>query len=181
MNVIDRNMNMNNKQIQTISNSINNALSLPNKQPKQIKTIPSLPKKRLISYKKNLPYSLEYATKNNIPARSSYHDDLINTLQINNKTDDDNIHVVLTHNYPEPSFAKDQKRIIEMVKPKNSVSGITDKNLMSHIFPQTSLMSKAIPKNNIQSLDTLRHPDTTKLPPIVTPVTTIKERMIVMK
>jgi hypothetical protein len=180
MNVIDRNINFNNKQIQNISNNISNILSLPNKDPKQVKTIPALPSNRVISYKKNVPYSLEYATKNNIPERSSYYNDLIDRLNVNDKSKND-IHNVLTHNYDTTKFAKDSKIIIEKVKPKNQVSGITDKNLMSHIIPPTSLTSNVVPKNNINSMNTYRRAESTNMPPIIAPVTTIKEKIIVKK
>jgi hypothetical protein len=180
MNVIDRNINFNNKQMQNISNNINNVLSLPNKNPKQIKTIPALPPKKVISYKKNVPYNLEYATKNNIPERSSYYNDLIDRLNVNNETKND-IHDVITHNYNTPLFVKDTKIIIEKVKPKNKVSGITDKNLLSRIITPTSLVSNVIPKNNINSMSAYRRAESTNMPPIISPVTTIKEKIIVKK
>ena len=180
MNVIDRNINFNNKQLQNISNNINNVLSLPNKNPKQVKSVPSLPSERVISYKKNVPYSLEYATKNNTPARSSYYNDLIDRLNVNDKSKND-IHNVLTHNYDTPNFVKDTERIIEKVKPKNQVSGITDKNLMSHIIAPTSLVSNVVPKNNINSMGAYRRAEPANMPPIIAPVTTIKEKIIVRK
>ena len=75
----------------------------------------------------------------------------------------------------------DTERIIQKVKPKNQVSGITDKNLMSHIIVPSSLAHLVVPKNEIKPLGVYRKADSTPLQPNVTPVTSMKEKMITIR
>lgn len=145
MNIAYRNIGVDNKHKQTIVNDMNNNLSLPNKEHKQIRLIEKVPRERTISFKKMLPYEMEYATKSNTVSRSSYHDDLINSLNIKTKHMDDDTHTLLTST---ASHSRDYsgKKIIQTINPKNQVSGLTDKNLMSHIIVPSSLVSIVAPK-----------------------------------
>lgn len=180
MNITDRNVGRDNKQIQNVFNAINNILSAPNKDPKQIRVLQKVPKQSTFSFKKNINYDLEYATKNNIPARSSYHDDLINSLNLKTQDIDENTHTLLTASVAEVNDFSG-KRLIEKVKPKNQVSGIIDKNLMSHIIVPSSLASSVVPRNDIKPMNVYRKAHSGILPPIITPVTTLKEKMITIR
>lgn len=180
MNITERNVNKDNKQIQSVSNDINNRLSLQNKETKQNRTIADLPPQKTISYKKNIPYVQDYAKKNTMTNSSSYYDDLINNFSLKTQDIKDNTHVLLTSTVTS-SKKEEPERIIEKIKPKNQVSGITDKNLMSHLILPSSLAHKVVPKNNIKSMGLYRKADSTPLPPIVTPVTSIKEKMITIR
>lgn len=180
MNITERNVNKDNKQIQSVFNDINNRLSLQNKEPKQNRAITDLPPQKTISYKKSIPYDEDYAKKNNTAERSSYYDDLINNFSLKTQDIKDDTHVLLTSTVTS-SKKEEPNRIIEKVKPKNQVSGITDKNLMSHLILPSSLAHKVVPKNNIKSMGVYRKADTTPLPPVITPVTSIKEKMITIK
>tara|TARA_B110001452_G_scaffold27116_2_gene21288 strand:- start:2660 stop:3199 length:540 start_codon:yes stop_codon:yes gene_type:complete len=179
MNITDRNFGRDNKKIQDVSNSINNWLSLPNKDPKTIRVLEKVPQSRTLSSKKTISYDPEYATKNNMPGRSSYHDDLINSLNINEVKIADDSHMLITSNYFDAD--KGKNRIIEKVKPKNQISGLIDKNLMTHLIVPNSLASSVVPKNNIKPMNVYRKPDKTPLAPIVTPVTSTKEKMITIR
>lgn len=181
MDITERNVNRDNKQIQGVYNDMNNRLSLQNKEPKQNRAIADLPPQKTISYKKTIPYDQDYAKKNTTTNRSSYHDDLINNFSLKTQDIKDDTHILLTSTVTSSSKKEEPKRIIEKVKPKNQVSGITDKNLMSHIILPSSLVHKVVPKNNVKSMGVYRKPDTTPLPPIITPTTTLKEKMITIK
>ena len=180
MNITERNVNRDNKQIQGVYNDMNNRLSLQNKNPKQNRVIADLPPQKIISYKKTVPYDEEYAKKDNTTDKSSYYDDLINNFSLKTQDIKDDTHILLTSTATS-SKKEETKRIIEKVKPKNQVYGITDKNLMSHIILPSSLAHKVVPKNNIKSMGVYRKADTTPLPLVVTPVTSIKEKMIIIK
>jgi len=177
MNITDRNVGKFNKEMQYAANDINIRINSPKKDPKEIRIINKLPQQKTISFKKNVPYDQEYATKGNTVSRSSYYDDLINSLNLKTNDIKEDTHILLTSTVSE-SKDTEAKRIIQKVKPKNQVSGITDKNLMSHIIVPSSLVNVAIPKNAIKPMGIYRNPDSTPLPPIVTPVTSIKEKMI---
>jgi len=127
-----------------------------------------------------IPYDDGYATKANTTERSSYYDDLINSLSLKSQDVKENTHILLTSNV---SQAKDTgaSRIIQKVTPKNQVSGITDKNLMSHIILPSSLAHSIVPRNNIKPMNVYRKADSTPLPPIITPVTSIKEKMLTIR
>lgn len=180
MNISYRNIGADNKHKQDITNDMNNKLSLPNKDRKQIRVLQNVPQPRTISIKKDLPYDKEYATKSNTVSRSSYHDDLINSLNIKTKNMDDDTHTLLTST---ASHSRDYsgKKIIQTVNPKNQVSGVTDKNLMSHIILPSSLVSAVVPKNNIKPVDVYRKADTRLLPPVITPVVSIKQKNLIIK
>ena len=180
MDITERNVNRDNKQIQGVYNDMNNMLSLQNREPKQNRAIVDLPPQKTISYKKTVPYDQDYAKKNNTTNRSSYHDDLINNFSLKTQDIKDDTHVLLTSTVTS-SKKEEPKRIIEKVKPKNQVSGITDKNLMSHLILPSSLAHKVVPKNNIKSMGIYRKADTTPLPLVITPVRSIKEKMVVIK
>lgn len=177
MNITDRNVGEFNREAQFVANDINNRINLPNKDPKTIRTLNKVPPQKTISFKKMTPYDQEYATKDNTVGRSSYHDDLINSLNLKTQSIKEDTHILLTSTVSE---AQDTgaKRIIEKVKPKNQVSGIIDKNLMSHLIVPSSLVHSVVPKNDIKPMSVYRKADSTPLPPIVTPVTSIKEKMI---
>lgn len=177
MNITDRNVGRDNKQLQVISNAVNNWLSTPNKDPKKIRAVEKIPPQKTISFRKALNYDPEYATRNNLKDRSSYHDDLINSLNIQSQGVKDDNHTLLTSNAAASGTFTGQ-RTIEKVKPKNQVSGITDKNLMSHLIVPSSLVSAVTPKNNIKPMNLYRKADSTPMPPIITPVTSSKEKMI---
>lgn len=180
MNITDRNVGKFNREIQNVANDINFQVNLPNKDPKTIRTLNRVPPQKTISFKKTIPYDQEYATKDNTVSRSSYHDDLINSLNLKTQSIKEDTHILLTSTASETKDAY-AKRIIEKVKPKNQVSGITDKNLMSHIIVPSSLVQTVVPKNDIKPMGVYRNPDSTPLPPIVTPVTSVKEKMITIR
>lgn len=180
MNITDRNVNQFNKEIQHAANDINIRINSPKKDPKEIRIINKLPQQKTISFKKTVPYDQEYATKDNIVSRSSYYDDLINSLNLKTNNIKEDTHILLTSTVSE-SKDTEAKRIIQKVKPKNQVSGITDKNLMSHLIVPSSLAQAVVPKNAIKPMNVYRNPDSTPLPPIVTPVTSLKEKMISIK
>lgn len=180
MNIAYRNIGADNKHRQNIMNDMNNKLSLPNKDRKQIRVLEKVPRERTISFKKNVPYDNDYATKSNTVSRSSYHDDLINSLNIKTKQVDEDTHTLLTSTASH-SRDYDGKKIIQTIKPKNQVSGIVDKNLMSHIIVPSSLVSAVTPKNNIKHMDVYRKADTRLLPPVITPVVSIKEKTLIIK
>jgi hypothetical protein len=52
---------------------------------------------------------------------------------------------------------------------------------MSHLIVPSSLAQAVVPKNAIKPMNVYRNPDSTPLPPIVTPVTSLKEKMISIK
>ena len=180
MNITDRNVNQFNKEMQVVANDINTRINSPKKDPKEIRIINKLPPQKTISFKKTVPYDQEYATKDNIVGRSSYYDDLINSLNLKTNDIKENTHILLTSTVSE---AKDTeaKRIIQKVKPKNQVSGITDKNLMSHLIVPSSLAHAVVPRNDIKPMGVYRNPDSTPLPPIVAPVISKKEKMITIR
>lgn len=180
MNITDRNVGKFNKEMQNVANDINKRLNLVKKDPKTIRTLNKVPQNNTISFKKTIPYDQEYATKGNVVGRSSYHDDLINSLSLKTQDVKENTHDLLTSTV---SHTKDTeaKRIIEKVKPKNQVSGIIDKNLMSHIILPSSLAHSVVPRNDIKPMNVYRKADSTPLPPIVTPVTSTKEKMVVIR
>lgn len=180
MNITDRNVGEFNKEVQNVANDINARVNLPKKDPKTIRTLNSVPPQKTISFKKTVPYDQEYATKDNTVGRSSYHDDLINSLNLKTQSIKEDTHILLTSTASEAKDT-DAKRIIQKVKPKNQVSGITDKNLMSHIIVPSSLVQAVVPKNDIKPMGVYRKADSTPLPPIVTPVTSIKEKMITIR
>ncbi len=180
MNITDRNVNRDNKDMQIVANDINNMVNLPKKNPKEIKVINKIPQQKTISFKKTIPYDEQYATKPNIVGRSSYHDDLINSLNLKTQDIDENTHTLLTASVAEVNDFSG-KRLIEKVKPKNQVSGIIDKNLMSHIIVPSSLASSVVPRNDIKPMNVYRKAHSGILPPIITPVTTLKEKMITIR
>lgn len=177
MNITDRNVNRDNKDIQNVANDINKEVNFAKKDPKEIRVINKVPQNTTISFKKTVPYDQEYATKGNVVSRSSYYDDLINSLSLKTQDVKENTHTLLTSTVSQTKDP-DSRRIIEKVKPKNQVSGITDKNLMSHIIVPSSLAQPIVPRNDIKPMNVYRKADSTPLPPIVTPVTSIKEKMI---
>ena len=183
MNITDRNVSRDNKEIQSVANDINNLVSLPNKGRKQIRVIEKMPRQKTISFKKTVPYDQEYATKDNTASRSSYHDDLINSTNLKTQDIREDTHTLLTSTASRSGDidAKGANRIIEKVKPKNQVSGITDKNLMAHIIAPSSLTSIAAPKNEIKPMNVYRKADSTPLPPIITPTKSTKEKMITIR
>ena len=180
MNITDRNVNRDNKEMQIVANDINNMVNLPKKNPKEIKVINKIPQQKTISFKKTVPYDEQYATKPNIVGRSSYHDDLINSLNLKTQDIKEDTHILLTSTVSETKDT-DSRRIIEKVKPKNQISGITDKNLMSHLILPSSLTHSIVPRNEIRPMGVYRQADSTPLPPIVTPVTSSKEKMITIR
>jgi len=180
MNITERNVNQFNKEIQVVANDINARVNLPKKDPKTIRTLNRVPPQKTISFKKTVPYDQEYATKDNTVGRSSYHNDLINSLNLKTQSIKEDTHILLTSTASETKDP-DAKRIIQKVKPKNQVSGITDKNLMSHLIVPSSLAHAVVPRNNIKPMGVYRNPDSTPLPPIVTPVISKKEKMITIK
>ena len=183
MNITDRNVNRDNKEIQTVANDINNSISLPNKEPKQIRILEKMPRQKTISFKKTVPYDQEYATKDNTVGRSSYHDDLINSTNLKTQVIREDTHTLLTStaSHSGDIDAKGANRIIEKVKPKNQVSGITDKNLMAHIIAPISLTSIAAPKNEIKPMNVYRKADSTPLPPIIIPTKSTKEKILTIR
>ena len=183
MNITDRNVSRDNKEIQSVANDINNLISLPNKEPKQNRVIEKMPKQKTISYKKTVPYDQEYATKDNTVGRSSYYDDLIISTNLKTQNIKEDTHILLTSTatHANDIDLKDANRIIQKVSPKNQVSGITDKNLMAHIIAPSSLTNIAAPKNEIKPMNVYRKADSTPLPPIITPIISIKEKMITIK
>ena len=180
MNITDRNVNQFNKEMQVVANDINTRINSPKKDPKEIRIINKLPPQKTISFKKTVPYDQEYATKDNIVGRSSYYDDLINSLNLKTNDIKENTHILLTSTVSEAKDT-DAKRIIQKVKPKNQVSGITDKNLMSHLIVPSSLAHAVVPRNDIKPMGVYRNPDSTPLPPIVAPVISKKEKMITIR
>jgi hypothetical protein len=52
---------------------------------------------------------------------------------------------------------------------------------MSHIIVPSSLVSIVAPKNNIKHMDVYRKADTRLLPPVITPVVSIKEKNLIIK
>lgn len=180
MNVTERNVGKFNGQIQDVANDVNNRVNLPKKDPKEIRILTKVPPQKTISYKKTMPYDEEYAKKDNTVGRSSYYDDLINSLNLKTQSVKEDTHILLTSTVSEAKDT-DAKRIIQKVKPKNQVSGITDKNLMSHIIVPSSLAHSVVPRNEIKPMSVYRKADSTPLPPIVTPVTSIKEKMITIR
>jgi hypothetical protein len=180
MNITDRNVGKFNKEIQSVANDINVKVNLPKKDPKEIRQINKVPQQKTISFKKMIPYDEEYATKGNKVGRSSYYDDLVNSLNLKTKSIKEDTHTLLTSTVSEVNDT-DTRRIIQKVNPKNQVSGITDKNLMSHIIVPSSLAQPIVPKNEIKPMGVYRKADSTPLPPIVTPVTSSKEKMITIK
>ena len=127
MNITDRNVGKFNKEIQDVANDINYKVNLPKKDSKTIRTLNKVPQQKTISFKKTMPYDQEYATKDTTVGRSSYHDDLINSLNLKTQSIKEDTHILLTSTVSEAKDT-DAKRIIEKVTPKNQVSGITDKN-----------------------------------------------------
>jgi len=163
-----------------VANNFNNVLSSIASYPKESRRIDPIPKQKTISYKKNIPYDDEYARKNNKVDINSYSDDLINSFSLKTQGINDNTHDLLTGTVAAGTFIDTNfnGRIIEKVKPKNQVSGIVDKNLMSHLIVPSSLVGLVTPKNNVKPMNVYRKPDNTPLPPVVQPVTTLKEKMI---
>lgn len=180
MNITERNVGKFNKEMQDVANDVNFRVNLPKKDPKTIRTLNRVPPQKTISFKKTVPYDQEYATKDNTVGRSSYHNDLINSLNLKTQSIKEDTHILLTSTASEIKDP-DANRIIQKVKPKNQVSGITDKNLMSHLIVPSSLAHAVVPRNDIKPMGVYRNPDSTPLPPIVTPVTSIKEKMITIK
>lgn len=180
MNITDRNVNRDNKKIQSASNYIDAQLNLRKKDSKQIRVIDKIPQQKTISFKKTVPYDQEYATKPNKPGISSYYNDKINSLNLKTKDIKEDTHTLLTSTVSESKVVL-SKRLIEKVKPKNSVSGLIDKNLMSHLILPSSLANAVTPKNEIKPMGVYRKAASTPLPPIVQPVTTNKEKMITIK
>ena len=180
MNITERNVGKFNKQIQDVANDVNNRVNLPKKDPKEIRVVNKLPPQKTISFKKTIPYDDEYATKDNTVSSSSYHDDLINSLNLKTQDIKEDTHILLTSTVSEVKDTE-AKRIIQKVKPKNQVSGITDKNLMSHIIVPSSLAHSVVPRNEIKPMNVYRKADSTPLPPVITPVTSIKEKMITIR
>tara|TARA_B110001450_G_scaffold251465_1_gene271651 strand:- start:6578 stop:7123 length:546 start_codon:yes stop_codon:yes gene_type:complete len=178
MNITDRNVGRDNKQIQDVSNDLNNSLSLSGNGPKQNRIIDKVSTQKIISLKKNVPYDDMYARKNNTTNSSSYSDDLINSFNLKTQAIKDDTHTLLTSTASSIRDKNNPNIIIEKVKPKNQVSGIVDKNLMSHLILPSSLVGLVVPKNNIKPMNVYRKPDNTPLPPIIQPVTTLKEKMI---
>lgn len=176
MNITDRNVNRDNKELQSVANDVNIRVNLRKKDPKQIRVVDKIPQQKTISFKKTVPYDQEYATKSNVVGISSYHDDLINSLNLKTQEIKDNTHILLTGNISEKDTSSN--RIIEKVKPKNSVYGLIDKNLMSHLILPSSLAHAVVPKNDIKPMNVYRKADSTPLPPIIQPVTSIKEKII---
>lgn len=177
MNITNRDVGKFNKEMQIVTNEINNQVNLPKKDPKEIRTINKVAPQKTISIKKVMQYDEEYATKKNISERSSYYNDLIGSLNLKSQNINEDTHNLLTSTVSHTKDT-DASRIIQMVKPKNQVSGITDKNLMSHIIVPSSLAHAVIPRNEIKSIGVYRKADSTPLPPIITPVTSTKEKMI---
>ena len=180
MNVTERNVGKFNRQMQDVANDINYKVNLPKKNPETIRTLNKVPQQKTISFKKTMPYDQEYATQDNTVGRSSYHDDLINSLNLKTQSIKEDTHILLTSTVSETKDT-DAKRIIEKITPKNQVSGITDKNLMSHLIVPSSLAHAVVPRNDIKPMGVYRNPDSTPLPPVVTPVTSIKEKMITIR
>ncbi len=180
MNITDRNVGRSNKQIQDVTNNFNNDLSSNASYPKKSRIIDHIPKQNTISYKKNIPHDNEYARKNNTVNINSYSDDLINSFSLKTQGINDNTHDLLTGTVASGALIDTnfKRRIIEKVKPKNQVSGIVDKNLMSHLIVPSSLVGLVTPKNSVKPMNVYRNPDSTPLPPVVQPVTTLKEKMI---
>lgn len=180
MNITDRNVSQFNKEMQVVANDINARVNLPKKDPKTIRTLNRVPPQKTISFKKTVPYDQEYATKDNTVGRSSYHNDLINSLNLKTQSIKEDTHILLTSTASEAKDT-DAKRIIQKVNPKNQVSGIIDKNLMSHLIVPSSLAHSVVPRNDIKPMNVYRKADSTPLPPIVTPVTSTKEKMITIR
>jgi len=180
MNITDRNVGKFNKELQDVANDINARVNLPKKDPKTIRTLNKVPPQKTISFKKTVPYDQEYATKDNTVGRSSYHDDLINSLNLKTQDIKEDTHFLLTSTASETKD-NNARRIIEKVKPKNQISGITDKNLMAHLIVPSSLTHSIVPRNEIKPMGVYRQADSTPLPPIVTPVTSSKEKMITIR
>lgn len=177
MNITERNVGKFNKEMQNVANEMDIRVNLPKKDPKEIRIINKVPPQKTISFKKTVPYDEEYAKKDNTIGRSSYYNDLINSLNLKTQSVKEDTHILLTSTVSETKDTE-AKRIIQKVKPKNQISGITDKNLMSHIIVPSSLAHSVTPRNEIKPMDVYRKADSTPLPPIVTPVTSIKEKMI---
>ena len=50
MNITDRNVGRDNKDIQNVANDLNNRINLPKKDPKQIRIIDEIPQQKVISF-----------------------------------------------------------------------------------------------------------------------------------